>query len=33
VVHETQYFAEPFGAPAWRVPIAEPMPGRTIVTA
>ncbi len=30
VVHETQYFADPFGAPAWRTPLAESMPGRTI---
>ena len=30
VVHETQYFADPFGAPAWRTALAEPMPGRTI---
>ena len=30
VVHETQYFAEAFGAPAWRIKLAEPMPGRTI---
>lgn len=27
VVHETQYFADPFGAPAWRTALAEPMPG------
>jgi hypothetical protein len=33
VVHETQYFADPFGAPAWRIAIAEPMPGRTITQA
>jgi hypothetical protein len=33
VVHETQYFAEPFGAPAWRAALAEPMPGRDIATA
>ena len=26
VVHETQYFADPFGAPAWRTALAEPMP-------
>jgi hypothetical protein len=31
VVHETQYFAEAFGAPEWRTAVAEPMPGRTIV--
>ena len=30
VVHETQYFADPFGAPAWRTALAEPMPGRNI---
>jgi hypothetical protein len=30
VVHETQYFADPFGSPAWRASLAEPMPGRTI---
>jgi hypothetical protein len=30
VTHETQYFADPFGAPAWRTALAEPMPGRTI---
>jgi hypothetical protein len=30
VAHETQYFADPFGAPAWRAALAEPMPGRTI---
>ena len=28
VVHETQYFADPFGAPEWRTKLAEPMPGR-----
>jgi hypothetical protein len=33
VAHETQYFADPFGAPAWRTAIAEPMPGRTIALA
>jgi hypothetical protein len=33
VVHETQYFADPFGAPAWRSALAEPMPGRQIQTA
>nr|WSZ97416.1 hypothetical protein OH820_18685 [Streptomyces sp. NBC_00857] len=33
VVHETQYFAAPFGAPAWRAALAEPMPGRTIAGA
>jgi SnoaL-like domain len=30
VVHETQYFADPFGAPEWRAALAEPMPGREI---
>ena len=30
VVHETQYFADAFGAPGWRAELAEPMPGRTI---
>ena len=30
VAHETQYFADPFGAPGWRTALAEPMPGRTI---
>jgi hypothetical protein len=33
VVHETQYFADPFRAPAWRAALAEPMPGRNIDTA
>jgi hypothetical protein len=33
VVHETQYFADPFRTPAWRAALAEPMPGRTIVGA
>jgi len=33
VVHETQYFADPFGAPAWRAGLAEPMPGRSIARA
>jgi hypothetical protein len=28
--HETQYFADTFGAPAWRAALAEPMPGRDI---
>jgi SnoaL-like domain len=32
VVHETQYFADGFGAPAWRTALAEPMPGRHIAT-
>jgi len=30
VVHETQYFADIFKAPAWRTALAEPMPGRQI---
>jgi hypothetical protein len=33
VIHETQYFADPFGAPEWRRDLAEPMPGRTISLA
>src|SRR3954451_23839704 len=33
VAHETQYFADPFGAPAWRTALAEPMPGRRIERA
>jgi hypothetical protein len=33
VVHETQYFADPFGAPEWRTALAEPMPGREIARA
>ena len=33
VVHETQYFADTFGAPAWRTALAEPMPGRHIEKA
>jgi hypothetical protein len=33
VMHETQYFADPFSAPAWRTPLSEPMPGRTISRA
>jgi hypothetical protein len=28
VRHETQYFADPFQAPAWRAALAEPIPGR-----
>ena len=28
VTHETQYFADPFQAPAWRAVLAEPIPGR-----
>ena len=30
VVHESQYFADPFGSPAWRAALAEPIPGREI---
>jgi hypothetical protein len=30
VVHETQYFANAFGAPEWRAALGEPMPGRNI---
>jgi len=33
VVHETQYFANSFGAPASRAALAEPMPGRAIERA
>jgi hypothetical protein len=33
VVHETQYFANAFGAPEWRTAPAEPMPGRDIARA
>jgi hypothetical protein len=33
VVHETQYFADGFGAPEWRMKLAEPMAGRTITRA
>jgi hypothetical protein len=33
VVHETQYFGDAFGSPAWRADLAEPMPGRTIARA
>lgn len=33
VVHETQYFADAFGAPEWRMALAEPMPGRSITRA
>jgi hypothetical protein len=33
VAHESQYFADPFGSPAWRASLAEPMPGRTITRA
>jgi hypothetical protein len=32
VVHETQYFADTFSAPAWRAVLAEPVPGREITT-
>jgi formate-dependent phosphoribosylglycinamide formyltransferase (GAR transformylase) len=28
VTHETQYFADPFQAPASRAALAEPIPGR-----
>jgi hypothetical protein len=28
VTHETQYFADPFQAPAWRAALAEPIPAR-----
>jgi hypothetical protein len=28
VAHETQYFADPFPAAAWRAPLAEPIPSR-----
>jgi SnoaL-like domain len=27
VTHETQYFADPFTAPAWRAALSEPIPG------
>jgi hypothetical protein len=30
VVHETQYFAEPFSAPASRAALVESMPGREV---
>ena len=33
VVHETQFFGDPFGSPEWRATLAEPMPGRDIVRA
>ena len=33
VVHETQYFADAFGAPGWRAALGEPMPGRDITSA
>jgi hypothetical protein len=29
VVHETQYFADPFTAPAWRAALTEPPPEST----
>jgi hypothetical protein len=32
VGHETQYFADPFSAPAWRLALAEEMPDRKIQT-
>jgi SnoaL-like protein len=28
VMHETQYFADPFQPPPWRAALAEPIPGR-----
>lgn len=30
VVHETQYFGDPFSSPGWRAALAEPMPGRAV---
>jgi hypothetical protein len=33
VIHETQYFADPFGAPERRLELAQPMPGRSITKA
>jgi hypothetical protein len=30
IAHETQYFGDPFGSPASRIALAEPMPGREI---
>ena len=30
VTHETQYFADPFPAPASRAALAEPIPGRDL---
>ena len=33
VVHETQYFADKFNAPTWRVALAEPIPDRQIEEA
>ena len=32
VTHETQYFADPFQAPAWRAALAEPIPGPPAAT-
>jgi hypothetical protein len=32
-VHETQYFGNAFGAPEWRMALAEPMPDREITRA
>jgi hypothetical protein len=29
VTHETQYFADPFQAPAWRAALSEPIPGHS----
>jgi hypothetical protein len=33
VSHETQYFADPFRAAAWRAPLAEPIPDRPSIAA
>ena len=33
VVHETQYFGDSFATPAWRKALAQPMPGRRILSA
>jgi hypothetical protein len=33
VAHETQYFANTFGAPGWRAALAQPMLGRDITRA
>ncbi|MFI1013049.1 nuclear transport factor 2 family protein [Streptomyces sp. NPDC020965] len=33
VMHETQYFADACGSPAWRAALAEPMPGSTVTGA
>ncbi|QUQ67623.1 nuclear transport factor 2 family protein [Kutzneria sp. CA-103260] len=33
VIHETQYFADPFPAPASRASLADPMPGRSLPEA